>query len=56
MKYVVRYAIWYHLYNLYTNLQVADNSSTTEFILSCFQGVPLHQRVENKDMIHHGCV
>ena len=36
---------------LYTNSQIADNSSTTEFILSCFQSVLLYQRVIEKNII-----
>ena len=36
---------------LYTKPQIADNLSTTEFILSCFKSVSLHQRVGDKDII-----
>ena len=36
---------------LYTNPKIADNSSTAEFILNCFQSVSLHQKVGEKDII-----
>ena len=36
---------------LHTNPQIIDNSSTTEFILSCFQSVSLHQRAGDKRII-----
>ena len=37
---------------VYTNPQIAHNSSTAEFIImSCFKNVSLHQRVEDKDII-----
>ena len=38
---------------LYTNPQIADNLSTVEFILSCFQSVLLRQTVGEKDIIHY---
>ena len=36
---------------LYTNLQIADNSSTAKFIISCFQSVLLQERVGDKDIM-----